>query len=62
MSRHEPTFVWSFESRAAEKQASRDADERAVSELRLSRDEVDRKNAFVTAERSIVHWERAQHL
>jgi hypothetical protein len=45
-----------------QKQASRVADELAVAEGRATVEEIERKNAFITADRTIVHWDKAKHL
>lgn|SRR5512138_58083 len=45
-----------------QKQASRASDELAIAEGRSTVEEVESKNAFVTAERTIVHWDKAKHL
>jgi hypothetical protein len=47
--------------REREKQASRDADDRALANG-VSAQEIDAKNAFITADRTIVHWNRSRPL
>jgi hypothetical protein len=42
--------------REREKQASRDADERALASG-VSVEAIERKNAFLTPERVVVHWD-----
>ena len=49
------------EERAREKQASRDADERALA-AGASAEDIDAKNAFLTADRTIIHWDRSRPL
>ena len=50
------------EAREREKQASRDADERAVVEGRMSLRDLEAKNAFVRADRAVPRWKRAKPL
>lgn len=47
--------------RDSQKQISRDADEAALASG-VSAAEIGRKNAFVTADRTIVHWNRSKPL
>jgi hypothetical protein len=47
--------------REREKQASRDADERAFA-AGESGESIDARNAFLTADRTIVHWDRSRRL
>lgn len=49
------------EERAREKQASRDADERALA-AGESAEAIDARNAFLTADRTIIHWNRSRPL
>lgn len=49
------------QEREREKQASRDADERALA-AGESAAAIDAKNAFLTAERTIIHWDRSRPL
>jgi hypothetical protein len=44
------------EEREREKQASRDADERALASG-VSVAEIEAKNAFLTPDRTIIHWD-----
>jgi len=45
--------------RAREKQASREADARAIAEGRMSPDDLARKNVFLSAERFEIDFDRA---
>ena len=47
--------------REREKQASREADERALA-AGESAEAIDARNAFLTADRTIVHWDRSRPL
>jgi hypothetical protein len=47
------------QEREREKQASREADERAFA-AGESAQAIDARNAFLTADRTIVHWNRAR--
>lgn len=47
------------EEREREKQASREADERAFA-AGESGESIDARNAFLTADRTIVHWDPAR--
>jgi hypothetical protein len=49
------------EQREREKQASREADERALA-AGESAEAIDARNAFLTADRTIVHWDRSRPL
>jgi hypothetical protein len=49
------------EEREREKQASREADERALA-AGESAEAIDARNAFLTANRTIVHWDRSRPL
>jgi hypothetical protein len=49
------------EERQREKQASRDADERALA-AGESAEAIDARNAFLTADRTIVRWDRSRRL
>lgn len=49
-----------FQERQKEKQASRDRDEELVRSGQATWEDIERKNAFLTPERTIVHWERAK--
>ena len=49
------------EEREREKQASREADERALA-AGESPEAIDARNAFLTADRTIVHWDRSRPL
>lgn len=49
------------DERAREKQASRDADDRALAAGARPED-IDAKNAFLTADRTIIHWNRSRRL
>lgn len=51
-----------FEQLEHLKQASRDADERALAEGRLTPAELERKNLFLDPARTIVHWDRSKPL
>jgi len=59
-----PNASSSFDSeeRAREKQASREADERALASGRATVAELEAKNAFLRADRTIVHWNRSKPL
>ena len=48
--------------REREKQASRDADEKALIDGTMTVEEIERKNAFLTADRVIIHWDRSRPL
>lgn len=48
-------------SRAEEKEASREADERALANGATPAD-IERKNAFITADRTNVHWDKSKPL
>lgn len=50
-----------LEQRQREKEASREADEQALAEGVSPRD-IDAKNAFLRADRTIVHWGRSKPL
>jgi hypothetical protein len=45
-------------TREQEKQASRDADEKALIDGTMTVEEIERKNSFLTADRVIIHWDR----
>jgi hypothetical protein len=45
-----------------EKQASRDADHRALATGRMTPRDIERKNLFLDPARTTVHWERAGKL
>jgi len=47
--------------RQAEKQASRASDEEALAKG-ASVQQIEAKNAFLLADRTIVHWDRSKHL
>lgn len=47
------------QEREREKQASREADERAFADGE-SAEAIDARNAFLTADRTIVHWNRSR--
>lgn len=55
METEEPTY-FDPQEREREKQASRDADERALANG-VSAAEIEAKNAFLTADRTIIHWD-----
>ena len=44
------------------KQASRDADERAIAAGKLTPREVERRNLFLDPRRTVVHWDRSGRL
>jgi hypothetical protein len=56
-----PRGTFDPEARAREKQASRDADEAALA-AGASVAEIEAKNAFLTADRVIVHWNWSRRL
>jgi hypothetical protein len=56
-----PPLSFDPEERAREKQASRDADERALA-AGESAEAIDARNAFLTADRTIIHWNRSRPL
>jgi hypothetical protein len=58
MAQRQPTNL-DPQQREREKQASRDADERALA-AGESAEAIDARNAFLTADRTIVHWDRAR--
>ncbi|MES1183995.1 MAG: hypothetical protein ABUL60_09270 [Myxococcales bacterium] len=53
METQEPIY---FDPQEREKQASRDADERALANG-VSAAEIEAKNAFLTPDRTIIHWD-----
>jgi len=55
METQEPTY-FDPEAREREKQASRDAGERALANG-VSPAEIEAKNAFLTPDRTIIHWD-----
>lgn len=55
MATQEPTY-FDPQVREREKQASRDADERALANG-MSIAELEAKNAFLTPDRAIIHWD-----
>lgn len=61
MAQSQPPTYFDPDERAREKQASRDADDRALA-AGASVEEIDAKNAFLTADRTIVHWDRSKPL
>lgn len=63
MSAEHPRFErLSFEQIEREKQASRDADDRAVASGTMTPRDIERKNLFIDPARTIVHWERSGRL
>ena len=55
MATQEPTY-FDPQDREREKQASRDADERALANG-VSAAEIEAKNAFLTPDRVVIHWD-----
>jgi hypothetical protein len=55
MATQEPKY-FDPQEREREKQASRDADERALANG-MTIAELEAKNAFLTADRTIIHWD-----
>jgi hypothetical protein len=55
MATQEPTY-FDPQVREREKQASRDADERALANG-VSAEEIEAKNAFLTPDRVVIHWD-----
>lgn len=51
-----------FQELEREKQASRDRDEADVREGRATWQDIERRNLFLSPERTIVHWDRAKPL
>lgn len=63
MSTERPRFEeLSIEQVDREKQASRDADDRALTSGMMSSRDIERKNLFLDPARTIVHWERSGRL
>jgi len=60
MAPQKPTYL-NPEERDREKQASRDADDRAFA-AGESAEAIDARNAFLTADRTIIHWNRSRPL
>lgn len=67
MEKHEPVvdavqLTFDPAERAREKQASRDADEKALADGTMTVEEIERKNSFLTADRVIIHWDKSRRL
>lgn len=60
MAAQKPTY-FDPQDREREKQASREADDRAFA-AGESAEAIDAKNAFLTADRTIIHWNRSRPL
>lgn len=56
------TKVLDSAARAAEKEASRAADELAVTNGELTRQQLEDKNIFIRADRTIIHWDHSKKL
>jgi hypothetical protein len=60
MAPQQPTY-FDPQEREREKQASREADDRAFA-AGESAEQIDARNAFLTADRTIIHWNRSRPL